>query len=314
MEQPLVSIALCTYNGEKFLREQLDSLVHQTYSNLEIVAVDDCSKDSTLTILKEYEQQFPFFKVYQNETNLGFVKNFEKAVNLTKAEFIAFCDQDDIWHHDKIRLQMENLADNILIYHDSEFINADGSSMNKKLSDIMNLYRGNQPEAFLFFNCMSAHSMLVKRELLNKALPFDKTFFHDWWMAYVGTNIGKIDYIDQCLVKYRQHEKNDTNILRLKKESTDSYADANRMKRLQNQLLWLQHCKNFSHNKNQYFIDKIYKLFKLRLENYFAFELTNLMLKYRKPLFAIQKKSKVSKINFIRKMFIGVKFDKKKYS
>src|SRR5688500_10348209 len=94
---PLVSIALCVYNGEKFLREQLDSLVNQSYPNIEIIASDDRSTDASLLILQEYADRYPYFKFGQNEQNLGYVKNFEKVISLCSGDLIALSDQDDIW-------------------------------------------------------------------------------------------------------------------------------------------------------------------------------------------------------------------------
>jgi len=98
----LASIAMCTYNGEKYLREQLDSLVAQDYPNLEIVIVDDCSTDSTPQLLEEYAGQHPNFTIHQNEQNMGFRRNFEKALKLCSGEIISLCDQDDIWFPNKI--------------------------------------------------------------------------------------------------------------------------------------------------------------------------------------------------------------------
>ena len=85
----LVSIALCTYNGGAYLGEQLDSIVNQSYSPLELIAVDDCSTDNTLDILKEYAAKYPFIKVFVNPENLGYIRNFEKALQLCNGDFIA---------------------------------------------------------------------------------------------------------------------------------------------------------------------------------------------------------------------------------
>jgi glycosyltransferase involved in cell wall biosynthesis len=218
----LVSIAMCTYNGSRFLAEQLDSLINQTYKAIEIIIVDDCSTDATFAILTAYAQKYPYIRLYKNETNLGFAANFEKAVKLCSGNLIALCDQDDLWDPQKIELQVAALQDNIFVYHDSEFIHEDGASMHKRMSDLMNLYRGGDPEVFLFFNCVSGHSILMKKELLDAALPLKKDYFHDWWLAYVATNIGTIDFIPQCLVKYRQHDGSETNILRLARKE-DKY-------------------------------------------------------------------------------------------
>ena len=118
MKVPLISIALCTYNGEKYLREQLDTLVDQTYKNLEIIIVDDCSTDSTMQILEEYAEQYINIKVYQNKKNLGYIKNFEKALSLCLGEYIAMSDQDDSWALNKIEYLVGLIKDNQLIYED----------------------------------------------------------------------------------------------------------------------------------------------------------------------------------------------------
>src|ERR1700741_1533394 len=121
-DSPLVSIALCTYNGARFLSQQLDTLVNQSYEPIEIIAVDDCSTDETFDILTEYAGRYPSFKIYRNEVNLGFTENFEKAVKLCSGDLIALCDQDDLWDTKKIRLQVNAINGHVLIYHDSEFI------------------------------------------------------------------------------------------------------------------------------------------------------------------------------------------------
>jgi len=304
----IVSIALCTYNGAAYLAEQLDTLVNQTYPFIEIIAVDDCSTDGTFTILENYASMYPQFKIYQNEINLGFTANFERAVKLCNGELIALCDQDDVWHSQKIELQVEALQDNVFIYHDSEFIHEDGTSMDKKMSDLMNLYRGGNPETFLFFNCVSGHSILMKKELLNQALPLKKDYFHDWWLAYVATNIGKIDFIPQCLVKYRQHDGSETNILGLARD-TEKYKFST-FQNLERTFNWLGYCNSFAKNKNPVLIGKIYRSYKTHIEKYISFELTALLFRYISTIFFISKKPILSKINFIWKQIWGLKTKK----
>ena len=302
---PQVSIALCTYNGAKFLEQQLDTLVNQTYKNIEIVVVDDCSTDGTLVILNKYAIQYPQFQVYQNKNNLGFTRNFEKVVNLCKGDLIALCDQDDIWHPQKIELQVNAISDNVLIYHDSEFIHEDGSSMNKKMSDVMNLYSGNHPQVFFFFNCVSGHSILMKRELLAVSLPLKEDYFHDWWLAYVATNIGSIDYLPQCLVKYRQHDKSDTNILRLKrKKEIHKFSSVNKLRRTYQ---WLAHCVSFDKNRDQKLIEQFYDAFTVRMHKYVSLKLSILLFNHRNLIFFIRKKSKVNRLNYIYSQIWGLR-------
>jgi glycosyltransferase involved in cell wall biosynthesis len=304
----LVSIALCTYNGEAYLAQQLNTLVNQTYKNIEIVVVDDASTDSTYAVLKDFATNYPVFKLYRNEQNLGFIANFEKAVKLCSGRLIALCDQDDIWDLKKIELQVAAIADNVFIYHDSEFVHEDGTPIGKKMSDLMNLYRGDDPLAFLFFNCVSGHTILMKKELIDAALPLNKGQFHDWWLAYVATSIGRIDFIPQPLVKYRQHDKSETNILRLDREK-DNY-NLSSIEKYEKTLNWLAYCKAFKANKNQVLIQRFYDTYKGRADSYFAFEFGWLLIKHWKSVFFMRKKSAMSKLNYIRKQFLGVKAKK----
>lgn len=302
----LVSIALCTYNGEAYIREQLDSIVNQSYSPIELIAVDDCSSDNTLKILKEYAVKYPFFKVFHNPENLGYIRNFEKALHLCSGDFIALSDQDDIWDLKKIERQVNAIGNNLLIYHDSEFVDQNGQSLNRKMSDIMNLYRGDQPETFLFFNCISGHSVLMKKELKDELLHFPDAYFHDWWMGYVATNLGSIDFIEESLVKYRQHQKADTNILKRKRDNTIKNPISAELK-YERKMLWIKSCLDYPKNKNPEFIRKLYGEFVKNKKEYISFRLAKLIYKNRDVLFSINKKSGFSKLNFTLKELWGGK-------
>ena len=305
MKQPLVSIALCTYNGAKYLAGQLDSLVNQTYQSTEIVVVDDCSTDETFAVLTAYAAKYSQFKIYQNEENLGFTGNFERAVKLCSGDLIALCDQDDTWLPEKIELQVNAIADNMLVYHDSEFVNESGVPMGKKMSDIMNFYRGDEPEAFLFFNCVSGHAVLMKRELLDYALPLKKGFFHDWWLAYVATNVGKIDFIPKCLVLYRQHEKSDTNILKIER-TKNAYRFDSIQKLSGNISGWaIVLLLNITSGRN--WLRQFTGLLKNGLNNHMSFTLSRLLYKHQRAIFFIRKKSSLSKLNYIFGRIWGVK-------
>ena len=101
---PQISIAMTTYNGEKYLAEQLDSILSQTHTDWELIICDDCSTDSTWQILQEYAQKDSRIKIYKNEQNLGFKKNFEKAIGLCTGDYIALSDQDDVWFPEHLSL------------------------------------------------------------------------------------------------------------------------------------------------------------------------------------------------------------------
>jgi glycosyltransferase involved in cell wall biosynthesis len=109
-----ISVVMCTYNGEKYLREQLDSIVNQTYPIYEFIIQDDCSTDATFDILSEYRLQYPYIKLYQNEKQKGINENFFSAISLATGDYIALSDQDDVWVLDKLKIQIESIGDNWL--------------------------------------------------------------------------------------------------------------------------------------------------------------------------------------------------------
>ena len=129
MNTKLVSIVVTTYNGERFLKAQLDSIIAQTYQPIEIIVVDDGSTDNTLNILNEYATNHKNVSVIKNEQNLGYVKNFEKGFSLAKGDYIAPCDQDDVWLPTKIDVLVNHIGDDAIAYCDSEFIDGAGQTL-----------------------------------------------------------------------------------------------------------------------------------------------------------------------------------------
>lgn len=305
MGYPLVSIALCTYNGAKFLEEQLDSLIDQTYPNLEIVVVDDCSVDGTTAILQSYATEYPLLKFYKNEKNLGYIKNFERAITLCEGAFIALSDQDDIWEKDKIELLVSNIGSNKLIYHNSEFIDQSGNVFNRKMSDVVNMYEGDCFKPFLFFNSISGHACLFTKELANYSLPFPKEIFHDRWLGFTATNLGSIKYLDQTLVRYRQHENSDTNILRLERKKNTYHLESKQ--KIAAKIIEFRIFEKYKYNKNPAFLKKLSRLYAKRSDSFVCFGLVFFMYSNFKPLLAISKKSILSNINFVFRQLWGAK-------
>jgi glycosyltransferase involved in cell wall biosynthesis len=304
----LVSIALCTFNGAKFLKEQLDSLVNQSYPDLEIIAVDDASQDHTFSILKEYASKYPMMRVYRNEKNLGFQNNFEKALKLCKGDFIAISDQDDIWNLNKIQWMYEKIRGNLLIYHDSEMIDTFGNSLNMKISEKINFIRGNNCQAFFLMNCVSGHSVFFKKQLLNYAFPFPKKGIYDHWLALVATHYGYIDYIDKCLVKYRQHGRNVTDFQGIRTKSSANQKLKLR-RRLKRENEWLEICAQFQvkQRTKEKFAVSLYSKAKQRTSNYINFMLGFQIWKHRKTLLAILKENSWSKFCFALRHIWGWK-------
>lgn len=301
---PLVSIALCTYNGEKHLIAQLETLVNQSYPNLEIIAVDDCSSDNTPLILADYQRRYPYFSVHHNKENLGYVKNFEKAISLCKGDYIALCDQDDIWELNKLEVQLNDIEDHALSYHNSLLVDEAGEPLGKDVSYKLNLYEGKSPYPFLFFNCVSGHSLVFHNRILKHILPFNPAYFHDWWIAIIASEHGGIKLSPGYLVKYRQHATSSTDILQAR--TTDELAEHFFTPK---KLAWIKffagrsmqhgaYCENFlgCFDANGQVTNKLKLLFLF-------------LLRYKSILY-INKKSNFSKLNFVRKICLQDKYSK----
>lgn len=203
----LVSIALATYNGEKYLETFLESVYRQSYPNIELVVVDDCSSDNTLDILEKYEKTNGL-RLYKNETNIGFVKNFEKALRYCKGKFIALADQDDIWFPEKIEILVSKIGDNLLIHSDAILID----SKNQQIANSFTLFSKkrvsiNSFKRLLFYNHVTGCTSMINNTLLDFALPFpEKILYHDWWLALVAARHCGLKYIPDRLLQYRQHQ------------------------------------------------------------------------------------------------------------
>ncbi|WP_439555659.1 glycosyltransferase family 2 protein [Dyadobacter sp.] len=307
MDEPLISIALCVYNGERFLREQLNSLINQSYENKEIIAVDDNSTDGSWDILLEYQQQYPFIHLYKNEVNIGYSKNFEKALQFCNGTYIALSDQDDIWHPEKLLQLIREIGNHQLVYHDSNFIDENGATLNKKMSDVINLYDGDQPAVFLLFNCVSGHSCLFRKDLLKHILPFNPNFFHDHWIAYVAANLGTIHCVRESLVDYRQHFSNSTDILNYRKTVNKHYHENRDVVKLERELKWVRHCAGFTLNKDPAFVKKFAELFETRLHSYLSVTYARFVLEHYETLYFIQKTKKSKRNAFIYRQIWGLK-------
>ena len=204
-----ISIVLATYNGSKYLQEQLDSIIQQTVQPTEIIIQDDCSTDETIIIIQKYFSQLPI-QLFINSENIGYIRNFELALSKASGTFIAICDQDDIWEVNKLELLFNGIKGNSLIYSNSLLIDADGKSLKKTLSEKLKnrFISTHSPLAFVYDNCVSAHALLFHHSLLSQLLPFPKNLYFDAWIAANAASNNGINYLDRELVYYRQHTSN----------------------------------------------------------------------------------------------------------
>jgi glycosyltransferase involved in cell wall biosynthesis len=204
----LISIVMATYNGEKFLREQVDSLLAQTYSNLEFIFVDDASQDGTLSILREYASRDSRIQLIENLVNQGYRKTFENGILHARGEFIALSDQDDYWIPSKIDELVNSIGDYSLIYSDSQLVDETGKYLGKKMSDLKRQIAYNSPLMYTFGAWAPGHSMLFRKDLLDFALPVVDCVAHDYLIGFAATCANGITYLPKPFVHYRQHSTN----------------------------------------------------------------------------------------------------------
>lgn len=209
-----IIVLLSTYNGEKYLREQLDSIFSQTHKNLIVFARDDGSKDSTCSILEEYSTQYPL--VWSSGANLGFALSFMKLVSDSMdADYYAFCDQDDIWHKDKLEAAISKMAgldqeQPVLYASNQTYVDSDGKNAKERFDENPSI---NFEERF-FRGYLSGCTMVFNkslRDLINKNRPSDefiKARWHDTWTLLVCLALGKVVYDPISHIDYRRHGSN----------------------------------------------------------------------------------------------------------
>lgn len=211
----MLSIAMTTYNGEKYLLEQIDSILSQTIQEFELVICDDCSSDSTVAILKEYAMKDSRIKFFENEFNLGYLKNFEKAIRLCSGEYIALSDQDDVWMSDHLEILYKAIIGRkcSLVGGNSLLVDSNNNDIGGKLINNGKFPKSKSEYEFLLLhrNIFQGAALMFDREVLKRALPFpEKIKFHDWWLALVASEEKGVLYLDTPILRYRQHAKNVT--------------------------------------------------------------------------------------------------------
>ncbi len=219
-ESSRLSVVMATYNGEAYIRQQLDSILTQTVLPDEIVIVDDCSGDGTVEVLQAYAEQHDIIQLHRNEQNLGVNKNFEKACTLSRGDYILFSDQDDIWLPEKIETMMPALRPGYLTYSDAAIVDAEGETLREsefKYHGVTPL-AGQPIIALSQRNCVSGHNIAVSREIVESALPFADGIFYDQWLALVACTHNGIRIVADKLVKHRMHVSNANNNLALPKK------------------------------------------------------------------------------------------------
>ena len=204
----MISVCIATYNGEKYIREQIESVLPQLSTRDEIIISDDGSSDKTISIIEDIHS--PIIKIYQNRGQHGYTPNFENALFHANGDVIFICDQDDVWLPNKIEIMTDQLKTHDFVISDAVVVNETAKNVivesfyamrQSKPGFWHNLYR------FSYLGCCLA----FKKEVLRKALPFpsNHTFCtHDNWLTIIGMAYYRTKIINDKLIKYRRHERN----------------------------------------------------------------------------------------------------------
>ena len=212
-----ISVAMCTYNGARFLLEQLQSIANQTMLPAELVVCDDGSKDSTIEILEDFAKGAPFeVRLIQNPKNLGFSKNFEKAIGLCREEYIALCDQDDVWLPEKLARLAEVLERDPQIggvFSEAQLVDQQSKPTGVLLShttgfarkEQQRLRQGQALRVLLPMNKVYGCSLMFRASLLPKILPVPPSWTHDNWIACMAAVHAKLRFVPEPLFCYRIH-------------------------------------------------------------------------------------------------------------
>ena len=217
-----VAILLATYNGEKYIKEQLDSIIGQSFSDWHLLIHDDGSKDETVKIIKEYEEKFPEkISILEGAPQGGAKKNFFYLMKNVDAPYIMFADQDDVWLKDKVKLSVEKMLEAekeigsdkpILVFADLKVVDEKLEVISESMNKFQSLDpKRVKPENLMIQNVVTGCTSLINKKLLElsvKECDLSKVIMHDWWYALIAAEFGKVSYLDEAVILYRQHGDN----------------------------------------------------------------------------------------------------------
>ncbi len=217
-----VSVVLCTYNGERFLAEQLQSILDQTQPPDDILVSDDGSSDSTLDIVAEFSSRVsgakkPVWTVQSRKKPLGVAGNFASALTKARGEFLALADQDDVWEPNRLEKGLTQFREDVFLVHsDATLIDEAGRPTGALMSALRltngerrSLLSGNAVDALLRRNLVTGATTMIRASLLEQALPIPEGWVHDEWLALVAGVQGGVVFSEDSLIRYRQHGGNE---------------------------------------------------------------------------------------------------------
>lgn len=219
--RPIISVVMCTFNGEQFVAEQLQSILAQSVTPDEIIVSDDGSSDSTLDVVEQVRRDTDVAVRWDIRTRanpLGPAQNFESAMRVAKGDLIVLADQDDVWVPNKLEVLMRRLANSasaLLVHSDARLtdeLGREDSTLMRALAltrrERQSLRSGNAIRALLKRNLVTGATVLMTKELRDRALPIPDGWVHDEWLGLIAALQDGVVFEAETLVLYRQHGKN----------------------------------------------------------------------------------------------------------
>lgn len=214
---PRVDIALATYNGSRFIEPLLASLRAQTHAPVRIYVSDDGSRDKTIDLLRASAELMDL-RIVPYAPSGNILRNFENAISATDAPYVALCDQDDVWHPQKIELLLARMRElelahgsetPLLVFCDLEIVDAELATIHPSFfGSTIKSSRARTFRDFALNNHAPGCATLMNRALIDLALPFPDLDIHDHWLIQLATLSGHVDCVDMPLIRYRQHGSN----------------------------------------------------------------------------------------------------------
>ena len=217
----MIDILLATYNGEKYLPELLSSLEQQTYTDWKLIIIDDCSKDKTIDVLHSFQETSKHsVEIFVNSKPVGCGKdNFFALAKKSTSDYIAFCDQDDVWLPNKLETSMQAMCDAekentslpILVYSDLKVVDNNLNPISPSFFSYSNYRKNPQLQHIICQNQITGCTILANKalnQLCIQAQNYDQILMHDSWYGITAMTFGKVIYINRPLILYRQHGNN----------------------------------------------------------------------------------------------------------
>ncbi|MFI3730995.1 glycosyltransferase family 2 protein [Vagococcus fluvialis] len=211
-----VAILMSTYNGEKFISEQIESIIAQSFVDWNLYIRDDGSLDETVNIIKKYERENEniFFINSEQDGNIGVISSFLFLLDSVQSDFYMFADQDDVWLKDKIKKVYklhEYSTEPLLVYSNLKLVDSNLNSLGNNMIEANKLSKKIELRNLLTQNSVTGCTMFFNNSLkteLQKTSDFKDALMHDWWIALIAQTRGKIIFLDEPTILYRQHENN----------------------------------------------------------------------------------------------------------